>query len=266
MSSSPNTTCLSGGKASPLSSTVTCLDGFYCPFNSLENPPEVCPPTPECRMVRLQEYHNNCEHAQGTYEPTVCQPGFYCSSGGRTKILCPKGYYCPLGAVEPLKCFRLSSCPEGSEKEIPIAGLLCSFLLDIVVILVVARPFLLRWISHLWRGKLNIRARPQEQLEPDSEKAAKCRGKNTPSVPTDRNLDISRFFNPTGSHSVFTGNEVAFRGLSMRPTRSGIETLCPQDGVIPAGCFLGVMGPSGSGKCQYGVEHPGAFFLSDPHL
>jgi RecA/RadA recombinase len=59
---------------------------------------------------------------------------------------------------------------------------------------------------------------------------------------------------------------VAFRGLSMRPTRSGIETLCPQDGVIPAGCFLGVMGPSGSGKCQFCVEHPGTFFVSDPHL
>jgi hypothetical protein len=134
-------------------------------------------------------------------------------------------------------------------------------LLDIVVILVVARPVLSRWVSHLWRGKLNTGARPREQLEPDSEKAAKCKGKNTPSVHTDTNLDISRFFNPTSSHSVFTGNEVAFRGLSMRPTRSGIETLCPQDGVIPAGCFLGVMGLSGSGKCQFFVEHPRVLFV-----
>ncbi|KAJ5754156.1 ABC transporter [Penicillium nucicola] len=120
------------------------------------------------------------------------------------------------------------------------------FLLDIVVVLVVARPFLSGWISYLRRGKLNIGARSRGQLEPDSEKATKCRGKNTPAVHIDTNLDISRFFNPTGSRSAFTGNEVVFRGLSMRPTGSDIETLCPQDGVIPAGCFLGVMGPSGS--------------------
>lgn len=249
--SSFNTTCLSGDNGSPLSSNVTCLDGFYCPSNSLEHPPEICPPTPECRLVRLQEYHNSCDRAQGTYEPTVCQPGYYCSPGGQTQTLCPEGYYCPQGAVEPWKCSALSSCPKGSEKQTPFAGILCCFLLDIVVILVMARPFFSGWISQLRRGRFNDGAGSRDQLEPDSEKAAECRRNDKTSADKDTNFDLSRFFNPTGSHLASSGSEVTFHGLSMRPTQSGIETLCPQDGIIPAGCFLGVMGPSGSGKCRF---------------
>ncbi|KAJ5130795.1 uncharacterized protein N7515_006834 [Penicillium bovifimosum] len=236
MSTSPNTTCLSNQQGSVLSSTVTCLDGFHCPNNKLGNPPEICPPTTQCRLTRLQEHHNICNHAQGTYEPTVCQPGYYCPSGGQSQIPCPKGHFCPLGTVEPFKCFKLSACPEGSTRELPTAGLLYAVLLDIVVVMFVAWPFLSGWIRHRSRAKLG--GKPGE---PVSEREIECCGRNTPFTTTESSSHVAQFFRPHHSQGAIPGIEVAFRSLSMRPTEHesltlnrlrDLVALVPQDDIM----------------------------------
>ncbi len=93
-----------------------CASGYYCPFINETDPttwPSVCPPTPSCYVDRVVSIL--CEQ-QGTYEPVVCEAGFYCPDF-RTKLICPEGHFCRLGSTEPVECQFWSDCPEGSEQQ-----------------------------------------------------------------------------------------------------------------------------------------------------
>lgn len=215
------------------------------PNNTAEHPPEYCPPTLECQITRLQEAHSICDSPQGRYEPAACKPGFYCPSGGQTELPCPKGYFCPLGTVDPFPCATLSVCPEGSLRQIPVLPFLCIGVLDLVL--------LLAWISAYWRGplwhkltKLLSLFRGDRTREPEPEAGSRARGLSTISN-GDHNTGIfPSFVEQTRSREV----EIQFRDISMSVGRSKNEILHQQDGDIRAGSFLGVMGPSGSGKCK----------------
>ncbi|KAJ5761306.1 hypothetical protein N7520_008462 [Penicillium odoratum] len=166
-----------------------------------------------------------CNQAQGIYEPTVCQPGYYCPSGGKSQIPCPKGHFCPLGTVEPFQCFGLSACPEGSIREIPTAGLLCAFSFDVVVITLVAWPFVSGWILKRLRGKTSLL--PAVPGVPVSEKEVECSGTTTRKSihldPAESSLYVSQFFGRVGSYDAIRGIDVAFHSLSMRPTSNSSQ-------------------------------------------
>jgi hypothetical protein len=223
-----------------------CLIHSTGPNNTVEHPPEYCPPTLECQITRVQEAHSICDSSQGKYEPAVCRAGFYCPSGGQSELPCPKGHYCPLGTVDPFPCATLSVCPEGSIKQIHVLPFLCVGVLDLVL--------LLAWVSTYWRGslwhkvtKLLSFSHGDKAREPEPEAGPRSRGLSL----------ISNGDHPTGIFPSFVEKtrsrevEIQFRGISMSVGRSKNEILCQQNGKIRAGCLLGVMGPSGSGKCKY---------------
>lgn len=84
-----------------LATNATCLSGFSCPKSSDEEPPQYCPPTEKCQILR--DNQGTCS-PQGRLEPQICGNGFYCPLGGKQQLDCPNGTYCPQGTLEPIKC------------------------------------------------------------------------------------------------------------------------------------------------------------------
>lgn len=174
----------------------------------------------------------------------ICKAGFYCPSGGDNQLLCPKGYFCPLGTVSPFPCAPLSVCPEGSYKQIHVLPFLCIGLLDFALLLV--------WTSSYWREPLNRLAkfispfRSHKTREPELEAGSESHGLSVVSNGPDHVGIFPSFIEQSRQRQV----EIQFRGISMRAGSSQREILRHQDGDVRAGSFLGVMGPSGSGKCR----------------
>lgn len=174
----------------------------------------------------------------------VCKAGFYCSPGGDTQLPCPQGYFCPLGTVSPFPCAPLSVCPEGSYKQIQVLPFLCIGLLDFALLLL--------WTSSYWWEPLNKLFKPISTFrknrthEPEPEAGERCRGLSVVSNGPD-DIGIFPSFIEQSRHRQL---EIQFRGISMRVGSSKREVLRHQDGDIRSGSFLGVMGPSGSGKCR----------------
>lgn len=158
----------------------------------------------------------------------ICAPGFYCPPGGKQQIVCPAGHYCPLGSVEPFKCLPLSICPTGSMKELHLVGVLCCILLDVILLCLWLWPWLRRHLS----AKIEV-----DNVE-------------TPSVPhlEGHNHELIPIFLNESSRNV--GLEVRFNdvGLCIKP--SGKQILSGASGSALEGSVLGIMGPSGSGKCE----------------
>jgi len=96
---------------------ATCDLGFYCP-NIIDGDdstyPAICPPTPECKVIRLKGEYCPTEYK---YEPQICPQGYYCPDF-RQKIECPANHWCPYGTTTPIPCEDLSICPAGSNKRI----------------------------------------------------------------------------------------------------------------------------------------------------
>jgi hypothetical protein len=215
------------------------------PNNTAQHPPEYCPPTLECQLTRLQEAHSICDSSQGRYEPAVCKAGFYCPPGGTIELPCPKGYFCPLGTVSPFPCDPLSVCPEGSLKQIPGLPFLCIAILDLAL--------LFAWVTTYWRGplvkemtKLLSRLRGSKTLEHEPEAGPRDRAMSKASNGDIHTGIFPSFVEQTRSNKV----EIQFRDISMCVGPSKSRILHQQNGNIRAGSFLGVMGPSGSGKCK----------------
>lgn len=124
------------------SSGQPCPLGFYCPNATAEvragdggGYHYICPPTQECLRQRL-DLQQWCD-AQGSHEPVVCAPGFYCPTWN-TREVCPAGSFCPVGSVAPLSCSAFSYCPRGAGKEIFYGSI---FALGLIIFLFV--PLLL---------------------------------------------------------------------------------------------------------------------------
>ncbi|PLN78819.1 P-loop containing nucleoside triphosphate hydrolase protein [Aspergillus taichungensis] len=235
--------CASGGDPIPLTLSDICLEGFYCPNNTANHPPELCPPTPECLIYKLQMEHNVCPSSQGIYEPSVCQTGHYCPPGGREQIRCPTGHYCPLGARSPVRCLALSHCPEGSGREVPFLGILCCVLIDLALVALTMWPSLRKRVSRRpWREKSN--ARDETGLEMQS---AGLLGEGSPQGlegnETDRDDDDGQYDERSG-----VGLRIEFRDVIVRNPQTGGAILDGVSGVAAQASLLGVLGPSGSGK------------------
>lgn len=147
-----NSSCLVGTQPLVLQNQGFCNLGFFCrwwsmvlcwlawhqflgPNISINNPPQYCPPTIQCQITRLLQTANTCQEPQGTYEPIVCAPGYYCPFGGKSKLICPPNHYCPLGAFRPIPCSYRSICPLESQRQIEMVGLIAIIVIDIFLCL-----------------------------------------------------------------------------------------------------------------------------------
>ena len=157
----------------------------------------------------------------------ICAPGFYCPQGGKRQIICPAGHYCPLGSVEPFMCLPLSICPTGSMKELHLVGVLCCILLDVILLCLWLWPWLRKHLSAKIEVE-NIETLPVPRLE-------------------EHKHELLPVLNES-SHNV--GLEVRFNEVSFCIKPSGKKILSGISGTAQEGSVLGIMGPSGSGKCE----------------
>lgn len=196
-----------------------------------------CPPLPDCLLIRLQSSDNLCAVPQGNLEPVVCMPGFYCPPGGQQQIECPRGHFCPLGTVTPFECTVMSICSPGSSHQIPLLGLFLCLLLDVLILGVC---IVLRYSTAL-KGLAGffhlVRPGPYFLSDEDGSTA------NIPRV-----QQFQDFFNRDNIHSY--GLSLDFTDICLRLRRGKREILCGLRGTIHSGSVLGIMGASGSGKCE----------------
>ena len=164
-------------------------------------------------------------------------PGFYCPPGGQEQIECPQGHFCPLGTVTPHECTVMSICSPGSSYQIPLLGLFLCLLLDVLMIGIC---IILRSSSPSKKLRQFIRLtrhRSHPQADEDGSKA------NSP-----RLQQFQDFFNVDNIHS-FCLN-LTFTDICLRPRRSKREILSGLEGTIHSSSVLGIIGASGSGKCE----------------
>ncbi|KAE8131070.1 hypothetical protein BDV38DRAFT_276277 [Aspergillus pseudotamarii] len=244
--------CLSGQNPVVLADAAVCNLGFICHNTSTEKPPEFCPPTKGCQTIRLQPSENICHEQQGSFEPVVCTPGYYCPPRSQEQIRCPPGSYCPLGSYHPKRCTALSICAEGSSREISVIGF------------VILASLYLLWAvlgfgTKAWKHKKGLHAPntvPSARISPD-QGDVECAEGTAGNPPT---LDAAY---EQGS----IVRELPHFGTMSRDRQQGelglgfqLRDLCfskqavPHpvlQGVacqIPKGHMFGIMGPSGAGK------------------
>ena len=158
----------------------------------------------------------------------MCKPGFYCPPGGKEQIVCPSGHYCPLGSVRPFKCLPLSVCPTGSPEQLPVVGFLCCGLLDSLLLCL--------WLWPWLRRRLTSKQR-EEELE------------TQPVEDEDRHThELSSVL--MNESSGIAGLELKFNNIGHCIKSSGKHILSGISGIAQKGSILGIMGPSGSGKCE----------------
>lgn len=160
------------------------------PNSTVVNPPHYCPPHEFCAGFRAVK--KTCNPPQGVYEPKVCDNGYYCPNG-KEQILCPAGTFCPSGSREPFNCSLGSLCPAGSERQIVLAPVYVTLVVDAVLGLLVAIGF---GISK-WR-----KSRPKSYTTPSTSTQEKQKSD------TSENTGLLRKPQVTGSNSPclsFTG-------------------------------------------------------------
>ncbi|RKF75727.1 ATP-binding cassette sub-family G member 2 [Golovinomyces cichoracearum] len=250
-----SSTCLSGAQPVKLNTNGSCNLGFFCPNSNKESPPTYCPPTRECLEHRLQNLDNICL-PQGTHEPIICAPGYYCSPGGKKVKRCPAGHFCPLGSVKPIPCGRTSICPRGAQKEIVMDGFIAVIIIDLMLLVLMIRPTK-SWLYHL---RDNIRsALPNSLLVPRKLKSSPeeiCEsqlGFAEEEYTSDKdNNSLTQFVASVkrciGSNEV--GMSVGFKDLSYH-LNTGKVIVAPQTGHIEKGSLWAVMGSSGAGKTSF---------------
>ncbi|KAI1001423.1 hypothetical protein K3495_g6776 [Podosphaera aphanis] len=250
-------TCLSGATPVVLNPNGGCNLGFFCLNSSAENPPTYCAPTPECAEIRLGFYNNVCYQPQGTTEPIICAPGYFCSDGGKSINKCPSGYHCPLGSYKPIKCGILSICPAGSSKELLADGLLIIFIIDLFLLFLMFKPskLLARMVQNASQTKLYRKHISRIRMASiDTEQAG---GSRSSSINEDEEFmtdksSLSRYLASVKRcvESNEVGMSFGFKNIS-RVLDNGIEIIASQSGFIEKGTLWGVMGGSGAGKTSF---------------
>ncbi|THX21476.1 hypothetical protein D6D17_00014 [Aureobasidium pullulans] len=127
-----------------LATNDTCLLGFWCPNSDDEHPPQMCPPTWQCAVLRANQA--TCPFAQGDLEPLICPGGSYCPPGGKARIPCDAGTFCPQGSYKPIKCDKGAYCPWASAHQIPLLPLYVVISIDsLLLCLLVAGLAYSKW-------------------------------------------------------------------------------------------------------------------------
>lgn len=240
------------------------------PNISAGNPPQYCPPTIQCQITRLSQTASTCQEPQGTYEPIVCAPGYYCPSGGKTKVICPPNHYCPLGAFRPIQCSYRSICPSNSQRQIEMVGLIAIIAIDIFLSLWKFGPRLRTLYRRRWRKKpANLSslenaiektppgpgaiASDKPDLSPDEihvlqDSAIELHGEQVSDA--DFKNFIQSLEKAIGTNRF--GLSFSFIDLGLKLTDSCHEILKGITGHIESGSMWGILGASGAGKCESG--------------
>ncbi|CAD0096738.1 unnamed protein product [Aureobasidium mustum] len=265
-----------------LANNDTCLLGFYCPNSNNEHPPQMCPPTWQCAVLRANQ--GTCPYPQGALEPLICPGGSYCPAGGKTRIPCDAGTFCPQGSFEPIKCDTGAYCPWASAHQIPLLPLYVVVAIDFVLLCVL--------IAGLAYSKWRKRRKPKYssidmQVTEDDREAlrglnmsprysvsiaevsppttvpaspallsphTRARSTSNASETTDvdncpQDFAMQKFliYLSRAIHTKELGLSFDFEGLSFK-TRQNLEILHNITGSIPRGTMTGIMGGSGAGK------------------
>ncbi|KIV95082.1 hypothetical protein, variant 1 [Exophiala mesophila] len=229
--------------------TDVCLLGFSCPHSNATNPPQYCPPTEQCLLVRSTK--GTCR-PQGTYEPRVCPPGHYCPFGGKQLIRCPRGTFCPMGSFEPTQCGPASMCPAGSRRQVVMLPVYITAAIDFLLIVVAVGFF---FFSKRFMGKKILPKQKPTPVEKDLEDTGPPRLLSIQPIEPheiEESPEIQRlmqsFRNCIGTDNV--GLAFDFDNLSFEP-KPGKKILDGISGSMRSGSFWAVMGGSGAGKSTF---------------
>ena len=229
--------------------TDVCLPGFLCPNSNFAAPPQYCPPTEECLLIRSDK--GTCK-SQGLFEPTVCPPGHYCPAPGQNKIVCPKGHFCPQGSFRPTRCATGATCPKGSRRQVTLLPVYLTVAVDLMLVLVAVWYFL---FSQRRAMKKRPKNRKKKELEMDHEENGlhpfvtreKLEVNELPETPEIRRL-MESFRECIGAKNV--GLSFEFDNLAFEPA-PGKKILTNVSGAMQSGSFWAVMGGSGAGKSTF---------------
>lgn len=221
------------------------------PNNTLEYPPQYCPPTRECQITRLQTLFNTCSGPQGTYEPLPCAPGFYCPDGGTEQLPCPAGHYCPLGSFAPWRCNSVSACHSSSSRQFPLVGIMILVIIDVLLLISAAGP-ILRRLWHSWRKSKPLPLLQDPELQHESASIdASQKTEKAQMMSDEKSFHLSQFVKSLqrciGLSNI--GLEIGFNNLGLQMGADGKTILNGVSGTVKPGCLLAVMGASGAGKC-----------------
>ena len=148
--------CDSGSLAIPLSNNASVPPGMYSPLmdeNDESTYPQFCPATFECQLLRLGQ--SWCD-PQGPYEPTLCEPGYYCPNAS-TRIPCPAGTFCVRGSAYPRPCSPMTHCPPGTQVGRHYGGTVIAVLIDLLLVA------LFTWHRRLSSARQRRGAKPLDQ-------------------------------------------------------------------------------------------------------
>ncbi|KIV78509.1 hypothetical protein PV11_10219 [Exophiala sideris] len=250
--------------------TNVCLPGFHCPHSNATNPPQYCPPTEECLLIRSSR--GTCS-PQGTYEPRVCDPGYYCPSPGKTIIECPRGYFCPQGSVQPIRCAPVSLCPARSRRQVAMLPVYVTVAIDLILVLVAV------WFYFFSRRKIHKKS--QKKVKKETLHMVDQEENNLHPFLTNEPIEAHELTETPEIHRLMqsfrecigadnVGLSFTFEGLSFEPN-PGKSILSGISGAMQSGSFWAVMGGSGAGKSTFlnvlmgKTKHTGGSVLVNGH-
>ena len=259
-----------------------CLEGFYCPNNTINSLPQYCLPVEECLEARLFGttcVYNGTNYPMGPFEPVPCSAGFYCPRGGMQQIECPSGYKCSLGSTSPTKCTVGSYCPKGAKVEYAILPVVALVVLDLILIAVTVfagwyfsmsghRQNRLKYLpggeaSHERKGYGKLEDTEMNELPSDKTSlrrsptgfSAALAGRKKSEMKLDPNSTTElRNFVDSMRKAIQGSNfglSFGFEGLGFFPKGAQRPVLADISGEIRAGTLVGVMGGSGAGKSTF---------------
>lgn len=189
---------------------------------------------------------------QGIYEPIPCAPGFFCPNGGSKQLPCPSRHYCPLGSFKPWRCSSISACPSGSSRQLPLIGVFLLMIVDLLLIIGILR-FRLRSPWYSWRKRNYL---PFVQNQSPQHQVSSTVARQTPEslqvVTDEKFLHLQQFVKSLRSCLGLSdvGLEIGFHDLGFQIGAERKIILSGLSGRVKPGSLLGIMGPSGAGKCS----------------
>ena len=166
---------------------------------------------------------------------------------------CPTGHYCPLGSFEPRRCDAVSVCPAKSSRHFSLSGIVALGLLDLLIVLIAAQPRMKRfWYA---RKRSKRRASKHDHEPPVESLPGKVNQETEELRFTSEEifLPLHQFVKSLQRCIQLSdiGLEIGFDQLGFQLPSGGRSILEGVSGIVKPGSLLGVMGPSGAGKCKW---------------